>query len=428
MYWAPTQSYISSRHEDVELASTWGKTWGTLERVAEFATALLQTRGDLRPLDYLALGAAATKASVGIYSTWRGRPPELSLADFFDLPGSGWRRCSSWSTVWAFGGMEVNERLIEDHKQVFRGKVISACWTAVVDGVEIGWVGPPNQNAVPDNIWSKDPDRVWNIVSRRLWEKAGSDNIIRIEESDCIPYNLPSGIIETTLLRDTADIAKKFIEKGKPWAMILDGEPGTGKTVAAGYVARKFDYRMAVLDASSLVGAPDHVDLFTAETRASRVAAMLKPDVLLINDIDRLTKEGQLELLSFLDSAKSFARLVFVTTNHYRSLIEPIRRPGRLDEIVHVPGLTLDEIRKVAPDLPSIADKMIGWPIAYVRSMQDRFDVLGSAALDHYDRVANRLSEVREDGKYPLVIERKSTNGVADIDFDPETGDVTIDY
>jgi hypothetical protein len=183
----------------------------------------------------------------------------------------------------------------------------------------------------------------------------------------------------------------------------MDGEPGTGKTTAAAHMARKLNLRTVVMNVEDLVKlTADRHGVYKAA--GPELAEMLEPDILIVNDIDRISKDKQLPILDLLDNAKHYTKLIFVTTNHYRDLIEPVRRPGRLGDMISVPGLSREEIELIAPGLAHLADRMLGWPIDYVRDMQDRYDVLGEEAFDEFGEVQRRLEEVRKDGKYEIPV------------------------
>lgn len=393
--------------------STWGKVLQTAEVVSDVAANLLFTRGRFRPTDYIALGVKSVHASMQLYSLW-STEKHVNLAEFFEHEDSEWKSCSVFASMLAFEGMEIREQIVESHKIVKGGKVVSAAWTAVVDGVDIGWTGPPTQDHVPDQIWSKTPHKIRDIAARRLWEKAGSDKVLRIQGERTSPHYMPPAVIETEFLRSVERRARLFLDRGKPRAMMMDGEPGTGKTTAAAHMAKKLGFKTVVINAEDFIARYQDRDGFSAH--GAELAEILKPDVLIVNDIDRILPDNQLQLLDIFDNAKSYARIVFVTTNHYRKLIEPVRRPGRLDDLIRVPGLTRVEIELVAPDVTPLAERMLGWPIAYVRDMQDRFDVLGTESYAEIGEVERRLREVREDGRYgepPTETEEKEAETTA---------------
>lgn len=378
--------------------SLWGKVVATAQPLGHLAQQVILARGRLRILDYAALGVSATRAGVEIHSIW-SRETVVNLTPYFDHPGSEWKIAPYFVSRVAFENLEIHEKIVETHKVVKGGKITQAAWTATVDGVEIGWVGEPAEETVPEYIWSKTPEKIRHIAARRLWEKAGADNILRIQGEKTFPHFLPTDIVETNFLRMMQARVSKFLDKNVAWSIIMDGQPGTGKSVAVGYIAKKLGFKTVI------VGAEDFCQRFQDRDGVSahgvQLAEILRPDILIVNDIDRVTLEDQLRLLEIFDNAKSYARLIFATTNHYRKLLEPVRRPGRLDDLITVPGLSLEEVKQIAPGLIAHAERMVDWPIAYVRNMQERFIVLGDTAIDEFDTVARRLEEIRKDGKYP---------------------------
>lgn len=400
MHWGSGLS--NSAPEDVKEGhrSAWGNVLDTADEIADVATALLMARGVLRYIDYAAIGYRTVKAGLNVYRIWaKDTPPDLNSA--FQHEGSPWKLASYFASRLAFEGLTIQERIIEEHKYVREGKVVRAAWTATIDGVEIGWVSPPQMNVVPTHIWSKTPERIRELASKRLWERAGSDRMLRIKGETVFPQLLPETIIETEFLRRVETRAQAFLAKSVPRTMVLDGEPGTGKTTAVGYLARKLNFRTAILSADEFLNQSTPNGLGDWICAGMELVETLKPDVLIVNDIDRLEAEDQLVLLDVFDNAKLYTKLVFVTTNHYRKLLEPVRRPGRLDDVISVPGLDLKELQFVAPELPErYHERVVGWPISYVRDLQDRYRVLGQAGLDEFDEVQRRLNEVREDGKY----------------------------
>jgi ATPase family associated with various cellular activities (AAA) len=426
MKWGQRGREQLSNDKTESRSSLWGKVLQSGEILGPVAMTAILARGRLRLRDYIAIGASTVNAGLKLWDIWSIEEP-INLAKAFDYEGSPWRLCPYFICQHAFESMEIAEKMLDKYKVTKGGKVISAAWTATVDGIEIGWTGSPHQAVVPETIWSTKPQEIRLIAARRLWEKAGSDRVLRIVGEKTMPVFLPQAVVETEFLQMVEVRARKFLDHQTPRAMIMDGEPGTGKTTAAAHLARHFDFQTVVMSVE---------DFIRSESpnggRASglELARLLAPDILIINDIDRLRPEYQLNLLDLLDAAKSFARLVFVTTNHYRALIEPVRRPGRLDDLLLVPGLSIKEIEMIAPKLKQIAGRMLGWPIAYVRDMADRYDVLGEEALAEFDDVQRRLNEVREDGGYrapprggqgrPFTDswEKRVKNGSADAPFE----------
>lgn len=378
--------------------TTWGRVLTTGHHLMPLATSLLMARGRFRLVDYAALGISVTNAGLSIYRVWAVEKP-VDLSSYFTDLDSGWKLCGYFVSKLAFDGVEIQERIVESRHRTKGGKIVEAAYTAVIDGVEIGWVSEPDCNSTPSHIYSKTPERIRDLAAKRLWERAGSDKILRVQGEVTLSYTLPEELIETRFLQTVEKRVAAFIDGKVARAMVLDGEPGCGKTSCVGYLARKFGLKTIIIAAEEFLESyPNgHGEFFN---RAMEFVEVLKPDILIVNDVDRVPRDRQLPLLEVFDNAKTYAKVIFATTNHYRDLIEPVRRPGRLDDLIRVPGLSLEEILLLAPELQDIAPKMLGWPIAYVRDMKDRYRVLGDLGLAEFDEVARRLEEVRIDGNY----------------------------
>lgn len=381
------------RVAEANAPTTWGKILASAEAVGDIAASLLMTRGRLRPLDYFALGLKATQAGMKLKNIWVEMEAPNLFRFFADRPE--WLLCPYFASATAFGGLDIDAKPVDDFVVSHDGKIVSAVWTASVHGVDIAWVGPPNQDNVPDYIYSRTPERIREVAALRLWEQAGSDRIVRIKSENVIPHLLSATVIDTAFLRTFEMRVRSFVDRSIPRAMMLDGEPGMGKTTAAAVIARRLGLRACIVNASDLFDITRFRD--GSSTTAFSTAEMLRPDVLIVNDVERAPASYQLQLLDAFDNAKGFAKLIVATTNDYRSLLEPVRRPGRLDDLIRVPGLSLEEIRHVAPSMHRIATKMIGWPVAYVRDMEERYQALGEAAFDELPEVQFRLDEVRAD-------------------------------
>jgi len=393
MRWSNSPSLHDSGSKWKDVNDSWGKVAVTLEEIADIGTCLLTARWPLRTVDKLALGMKSAKVLTNIYREWKSEEATVRLDEYFQ--GAPWQIVNYSVAAHAFQNIEIEEKLIKTHATSRNGKLTNAAWIATVQGVQIGWVGPPNMASMPIPIYCAAPDKVRDLAASRLWEMAGCDNILRVKDDQTFPVVVATDFIETEFVRNLESRVRRFLGAKSARAVLMDGQPGAGKTSSAAYLAKKFNLRTVVIDAIDFTtrSASD------VQLRGNGLVQMLRPEAIVVNDIDRLEVGEQLELLDLLDNAKQYAKLIFATTNHYRGLIEPIRRPGRLDDFVSVPGLTLEEIRKIAPDAGEYTERMLDWPIAYVCDVQKRFDVLGH---HEFEEVERRLTEIREDGSYAI--------------------------
>jgi hypothetical protein len=105
---------------------------------------------------------------------------------------------------------------------------------------------------------------------------------------------------------------------------ILYGPPGSGKSIAVRQVARK-------LGGSWLAIAPEH----HGSAVAWNLARALAPEVLILDDVDsRELRSGDdsAMILSQIEAAREYARVILITANTLDDLRGAILRPGRVDE------------------------------------------------------------------------------------------------
>lgn len=127
--------------------------------------------------------------------------------------------------------------------------------------------------------------------------------------------------------------------------ILLEGEPGTGKSTIASMIATEFNISMVIINMNQF--AQLDTDFITSTLNADD-----KTYVVLLEDIDcvigdRESEDSDVEnkknvnkLLQFLDSASSPSNVIFVaTTNHIEKLDDAIVRDGRFDLKVNISNI-----------------------------------------------------------------------------------------
>ncbi len=122
--------------------------------------------------------------------------------------------------------------------------------------------------------------------------------------------------------------------------VLLHGPPGTGKTLSAMYLASQMPGRNVLLMTGGSVRALES---------ACRLARMLTPATIILEDVDLIGTERQhqsisanallFELLNQMDGLADDADLLFVLTTNRPDVLEPAlaARPGRIDQAIEVP-------------------------------------------------------------------------------------------
>jgi hypothetical protein len=150
-----------------------------------------------------------------------------------------------------------------------------------------------------------------------------------------------------------------------PRGFLFKGNPGTGKTSAAKYIANQLKLPLYRLDIGSIlsrwVGQSDE----QLKVALAQVESF-QPCVLLLDEVEKLFEIGSTSdvvprllgyLLWWLQEHQSKV-LVIMTTNHEEKLPPELYRPGRIDEVIKFSGLYFDQVlafvKELAHNLKSV--------------------------------------------------------------------------
>jgi hypothetical protein len=135
---------------------------------------------------------------------------------------------------------------------------------------------------------------------------------------------------------DRLKTAGRHLKRG----ILMHGKPGTGKTLAAMYLAARMPGRTVVVLTGGAVG--------SIET-ACQLARLLEPATIVLEDVDLIGTERDnqslganallFELLNQMDGLGEDADILFVLTTNRPDHLEPAlaARPGRIDLAIEVP-------------------------------------------------------------------------------------------
>jgi cell division protease FtsH len=199
--------------------------------------------------------------------------------------------------------------------------------------------------------------------------------------------------------------AEKLRQAGRHMkrGVLLHGPPGTGKTLSAMYLAGLMPGRTVLLMTGGSVRALDS---------ACRLARMLTPATIILEDVDLIGTERQhqtvsanallFELLNHMDGLADDTDLLFVLTTNRPDILEPAlaARPGRIDQAIEVPPPDADCRRRLLElyarglecdgiDWPRLVERTAGASGAFIR------ELLRKAAIFAAEDAANGELVVR---------------------------------
>lgn len=129
-------------------------------------------------------------------------------------------------------------------------------------------------------------------------------------------------------LNDQLEVWARYRDAGIRRCVLLQGVPGNGKSTFARQAARRLSNRTVILssEAASNISASDW----------QLMLEVLRPEMIVIDDVDRLADsvlEGRLRM--FEEQHCDVPFIIFTSNDHTR-LPRPMRRPGRIDQILEL--------------------------------------------------------------------------------------------
>lgn len=229
-------------------------------------------------------------------------------------------------------------------------------------------------------VWAApehDVEEAARALGRMIWRRHSAMSLLirqydgrLICSRDTDDELLPSGTAEQLY----ADL-KPLLDKGIHRSVLAVGSPGTGKSSAVRYIASLrggLRLRIKVSDLFNLD--PENV---------ASIVRMLCPDVLLIDDFDRLVGRGRNSksaeragaLLDPITEIHDAVPLFMATANYVDEEKNALFRPGRFDKLIHIEKLDAGVYERVLEGAPDALVRRViklGLPIAHVLELRRR--------------------------------------------------------
>lgn len=194
----------------------------------------------------------------------------------------------------------------------------------------------------------------------------------------------------TKVVKRIAEVAKRYADLGHCYSLLLYGDSGSGKTIAAQQLCSELGYKSVFTNAG---------DIRRADLK--KVLHQMRPEALVIDDFER--SDDPEKYLSIIEDATRICKIIVVTVNCLERLPGALIRPGRFDHIEEFQLVDKEaNVRSLLGD--DIVDHMgtenfkrlCALPLAYVDAYRKHAEVCGpDAAIQGLSELEKRLEYIR---------------------------------
>jgi hypothetical protein len=190
---------------------------------------------------------------------------------------------------------------------------------------------------------------------------------------------------DTKVINDLENNLKNYIDHKIGRNILLYGPPGTGKTSIAYSLGHRLGQTLVIKNLVTKLS-----DLCV------QYINMIEPDVVIIDDIDRIANLEQ--LLSQLEEIKGAGRLVIATANKIHKLDSAILRPGRFDKLIKVDKAIPELVMSLVDNDPELFSLCENYTIATIVELMTRIKVEGKVeALANMGDLVDRDTRIKEE-------------------------------
>lgn len=229
---------------------------------------------------------------------------------------------------------------------------------------ESGW-------SVRVHVQETDLELFWSAIRELSWMRTGPTmTLVSVEHGFQVQTHQGKPPKPSPRAGEIWERLEPFLREGDSRFLVLDGRPGTGKTVLAEELAHRAE---TLFGEARALHIPMNELSIGSDTLLS-VVSILRPTVVVINDFDRGFSQ---DLLSFLEDSRIFLRMLLVSVNNLKYLSAAMIRPGRFDEIFTIEGLGETFVQDFLGALWSRLSEaersqVLRWPVAYLEELRLR--------------------------------------------------------
>lgn len=228
-------------------------------------------------------------------------------------------------------------------------------------------------------FWELQPSRIIEFYSKvkgMPWDSEHSYFVRKIENN---------GVFGSDCAKNVCNIITTALDKNIKRSYLFYGPPGTGKSTICNYVINNLGLRAVKIKFSD-VGLDPNFSLFIEAC---------KPDVILIDDVDRSNPKS---LIEFLENMRKFTKVILGTANDTRKIDLACLRPGRFDEMMEINKLDDTVVYNILGEkYSSFFEDVKNWPVAFTQEFVHRCELQPAAeALESLKSLRFRAENIQK--------------------------------
>lgn len=399
------------------------KDWQLLEKkvasglkiAGELAATIIHLRNKPRALDWACVGVALAGTALHAREDWRKfsvkNPWNYFGHDVLNSVNGKWAQFPSALKSLAIGTAKGIE-LLEANEDISAHGVITL---ATLAGERVGWIGNKDHGGSISPVFylRERKQETYDAFGHAIWDKLGTKHAEFTLKGIVDEEVIEEDVIETPFIKELTARVQLFMDAGKSRGYLLEGIPGTGKSTAIQHITFKLGLRSLRVDLRTLdtgnelrsasEGWEDDVSL-------DALIKIIKPDIVIIDDIDRVPIPEQGWLLNALERYHRSCKVIMASANCRKRVTPALRRPKRFDEHYELLELDDETLNKLlGPEDVELVERMRSWPIAFVAEYVERRDVLGrDQAQKEIEGLQKRVNEAKEEKDFAMYPVRQT--------------------